>query len=378
MAIQLIDQLKRQHAARARLAELRRLDAQCLPTLIDEAQACTESDPRLARCYLELALTEARQKGEYPIIAKALVRLAWTSKVCGDLTAAHLQAHEAKLAANHVRDWTLDAGAQFVLATIESHVGNFDQAESIIQGLITTAQTRQDRAREADYFAELGFVRYARNHLRTAIGSLEYACNLYRDQKDAQLAFATNTLAAVHHELGNYQTAASLAEQAHAQALPAMLQVRAIAMDTFALAQIKLNQLDAARRALRVAEQYLRDTPQLQVCSLWVEFARAELAFAEGKATPAMQAMAALYKAAPNASRRFTTQLLTSLKSAHHASGDEAGAAKWAAELLRYNQTVSKRSARLRDALVRNMPRVNEMAARWAQVSQSRAVLIPM
>jgi hypothetical protein len=36
------------------------------------------------------------------------------------------------------------------------------------------------------------------------------------------------------------------------------------------------------------------------------------------------------------------------------------------------------RNARLRDALVRNMPRVNEMAARWAQVSQSRAVLIPM
>jgi tetratricopeptide (TPR) repeat protein len=378
MGVQLFDRFRLRQAARARLEQLRMLDGNCIQTMIDEAQSLTGSDPSLARHYLEAALSEARATADYPSVAKALGRLAWLAFLRRDLTGAHLQAHEAKLAAAHTRDWTLDASAQFVLASIQAHIGNFDAAEAIVHELITIAQTHGDKAREADYYIELGLTRFLRGHLRTAIGAFEYACHSYVALKDMQLSSALNNLAHVHIELNNFQQAADLAERAHAAALPTMLHHRLYAMDTLMLARIKLGDLNGARRANQQLERYLKEFEGVEDSRVWIDLTRAELALAEGNSVQALRSMTALYASSSDASHKFNVKLLTSLKTTSAATGDTKLAAKWAAELLRYNQTAHARNVSARDALVRIEHRVNELAAQWAQVSMSRAVLIPL
>jgi hypothetical protein len=378
MGLQLFERFRQQQAARARMEQLRLLDHNCVQTMLDEAQALTGSELDLARWYLEVALQEARAASNHSCTAKALARLAWLSFLRRDLTTAYLQAHEARLVAGYSADWTLDASGQFVLASIQSHIGNFDAAEASIHELITLAQTHCDQAREADYFTELGLTRFLRGHLRTAVGAFEYACNAYQKLNDSQLSSALNNLAQIHLELGHFQQAAELAERAHTCALPTMLIHRMNAMDTYALARIKLGDFAGARRANKLVDRYLHEIGNIEDARMWVDLTRAELAIAEGKASQAMRSMTALYGVAASASHKFNVRLLTTLKKTAEDMGDAKLAAKWAAELLRYNHAAQARSLSARDALARNAYRVNELAAHWAQVSQSRAVLIPL
>jgi len=144
----------------------------------------------------------------------SLVRLSWIHLQIGEFATAVLEAHEAKYFAERLDDYVLVLNALYTIAAAYQLAQEFKKAEAVWLEMLKIAQAHKDRAREADYWVNLGIVYEDMGHYQPAIDRTQRGKDLYATLNDNRLPSALNNIAQILTKMGRSDEALSWVEEA--------------------------------------------------------------------------------------------------------------------------------------------------------------------
>jgi len=150
----------------------------------------------------------------------SLVRLSWIHLQIGEFDTAVLEAHEAKYFGERLDDYVLVLNALYTITAAYQLAQEFKKSEAVRLEMLKIAQAHKDRAREADYWVDLGLLYLDMGHYQPALDMTLRGKDLYVKLNDNRLALTLNNIAHILTKMGRHDEALIRAEESLARLDP--------------------------------------------------------------------------------------------------------------------------------------------------------------
>ena len=247
-----VSQLERQLAELQSRPELSAEgSAQLIDTLVVLSSALTNSDVPRAIATAEEARTLSRRMYHPHAAATSLMRLSWLHLQSGAFESGVLEAREALFFGEQLQDYSLMAGATYVLASAQQLAGNYAKAENYWLELLNMAREHSDYAREADFLLCLGILHQEQNDFQRTLEYKLQAHSIYVSIGDSNHIAAKNNVAFAMTKLDQDESAVAWAMRALDGCETSWNGWRAMILHTLGTAYMNLRRYDQANACLR-------------------------------------------------------------------------------------------------------------------------------
>jgi len=196
------------------------------------------------------ARTLARLLNYHKGAVTSLVRLSWIHLQIGEFDTAVLEAHEAKYFAERIDDYALVLNALYTIGFAHQLAQEFKKSEAVWLEMLDIAKAHKDRAREADYWVNLGLLYLDMGHYQAALDMALRGKDLYAKLNDNRLTLALNNIAEILTKMGRHDEALNWAEESLAQLDPEWVLMQANFLLVKGEIHINRQEYDLARTCL--------------------------------------------------------------------------------------------------------------------------------
>lgn len=250
--------------------------------LVQDAIALLHRHPAKARGMLLVSEWHAARLNHLAALSRCLTQLAWLDVTDGNLASGLQRASRAKVYARVLDSWPLQAAAEYVVAMINSQIGDYAEADRWFHHLIESAANQGDIIRGADYRLSLAEIRRTQGRLRDSIALLWEAHAAYASKQDTNTTYALNNLALAYSAIGEHDRALELTEQTLIEAGDTVPVLRANFVHTKADMYLKRGELSAARACLAECESAIGTRMMPALFKVYVLTSTGDLRMAEG------------------------------------------------------------------------------------------------
>lgn len=354
--------LHAQLEARQRFGRMGGAEQDRVEKLVQDAIALLHRHPAKARGMLLVAEHHATRLNHLAALSRCLTQLAWLDVTDGHLASGLQRATNAKVYARVLDAWPLQAAAEYVVAMINSQIGDYAEADRWFQHLIDSAAQHGDVIRGADYRLSLAEIRRTQGRPREAITLLWEAHAAYTSMRDANTPFALNNLALAYGAIGEHDQALALTEQTISEAGDAVPVLRANFVHTKADMHLKRGELDAARGCLAECEAAIDTRMVPALFKVYVLTSTGDLKMAEGDVASAILALKQALKLATDLNAYSDQRTVHErLIKAYTLAGNPAAAGKVERRIRRLSDLQDAKLSRQRAAIDKIRADVNLM-----------------
>ncbi len=266
--------------------------------LVQDAIALTHRHPAKARGILLVAERHAARLNHLAVLSRCLTQLAWLDVTDGQLASGLQRASKAKVYARVLDSWPLQAAAEYVVAMINSQIGDYAEADRWFNHLIDSAAKHDDIIRGADYRLSLAELRRTQGRPREAIALLWEAHAAYVSKQDTNITFALNNLALAYSAIGEQDKALALIEQTIEEAGATVPTLTANFVHTKAEMHLKRGELAESRACLAQCEAAINTRMMPALLKVYVLTCTGDLKMAEDDLKSAIVALSQALKLA--------------------------------------------------------------------------------
>ncbi len=340
--------------------------------LVQDAIALIHRYPAKARGMLLVSERHAARLNNLAVLSRCVTQLAWLDFTDGQLASGLQRATNAKVYARVLDAWPLQAAAEYVVAMINSQIGDYAEADRWFHHLIDSAARHGDVIRGADYRLSLAEIRRTQGRPGDAIALLWEAHAAYASKQDTNTTFALNNLALAYSAIGEHDRALALTEQTIREAGDAVPVLRANFLHTKADMHLKRGELAAARACLAECEAAIGTRMMPALFKVYVLTSTGDLKMAEGDVASAITALSHALKLATQLNAYSDQRAVHErLVKAYALAGNPAAAGKIERRIRRLSDLREAKLTRQRAAIDKIRADVNLMLGATASPAAS-------
>jgi tetratricopeptide (TPR) repeat protein len=344
--------LHAQLEARQRFGRMGGAERDRVEKLIQDAIALLHRHPAKARGMLLVAERHAARLNHLAALSRCLTQLAWLDVTAGQLASGLQRATNAKVYARVLDSWPLQAAAEYVVAMINSQIGDYAEADRWFHHLIDSAAKHDDAIRGADYRLSLAEVRRTQGRPREAITLLWEAYVAYASKQDTNTTFALNNLALAYSAIGEHDRALALTEQTIHEAGDTVPVLRANFVHTKAEMHLKRGELAETRACLAECEAAISTRMMPALFKVYVLTCTGDLKMAEGDLKSAIASLTHALKLATHLNAYSDQRAVHErLVTAYTLAGNPAAAGKIERRIRRLSDLQEAKLTRQRVAI---------------------------
>ena len=330
--------------------------------LVQDAIALIHRHPVKARGMLLVAERHAARLNHLAALSRCLTQLAWLDVTDGQLASGLQRATNAKVYARVLDSWPLQAAAEYVVAMINSQIGDYAEADRWFHHLIDSAAKHGDVIRCADYRLSLAEIRRTQGRPREAIALLWESYAAYTSQQDTNTTFALNNLALAYGAIGEHDRALALTEQSITEAGDAVPMLKANFVHTKAEMHLKRGELAESRACLAQCEAAIGTRMMPALFKVYVLTSTGDLRMAEGDLESAIMSLSQALKLATHLHAYSDQRAVHErLVKAYTLAGNPAAAGKVERRIRRLSDLQEAKLTRQRAAIDKIRADVNLM-----------------
>ena len=354
--------LHAQLEARQRFSRMRGAERDRVEKLVQDAIALIHRHPVKARGMLLVAERHAARLNHLAALSRCLTQLAWLDVTDGQLASGLQRATNAKVYARVLDSWPLQAAAEYVVAMINSQIGDYAEADRWFHHLIDSAAKHGDVIRCADYRLSLAEIRRTQGRPREAIALLWESYAAYTSQQDTNTTFALNNLALAYGAIGEHDRALALTEQSITEAGDAVPMLKANFVHTKAEMHLKRGELAESRACLAQCEAAIGTRMMPALFKVYVLTSTGDLRMAEGDLESAIMSLSQALKLATHLHAYSDQRAVHErLVKAYTLAGNPAAAGKVERRIRRLSDLQEAKLTRQRAAIDKIRADVNLM-----------------